>query len=174
MPGYVIHLSVAEEYLKKHADKKENYNDFIEGIIFPDSVKDKSLTHYGIKSSKSNLLRFLKDRDIDNSFNRGYFLHLLTDYLFYNRYVDTMTKDMYNDYDLLNAKLIEKYDVKIPEKVQNQVFYKTEGSLKILSEDLVIKFINEVSQYDIDKIKKDVLENPVKWTTMRELKNTLN
>ena len=23
MPGYVIHLSVAEEYLKKHADKKE-------------------------------------------------------------------------------------------------------------------------------------------------------
>lgn len=77
-----------------------------------------------------------------------------------------MTKDMYNDYDLLNAKLIEKYDVKIPEKVQNQVFYKTEGSLKILSEDLVIKFINEVSQYDIDKVKKDVLENPVKWTTM--------
>ena len=34
MPGYVIHLAVAEEYLKKHGNK-EKYNNFIEGVIFP-------------------------------------------------------------------------------------------------------------------------------------------
>ena len=29
MPGYVIHLAVAEEYLRKHSQKKEKYNQFI-------------------------------------------------------------------------------------------------------------------------------------------------
>ena len=38
MPGYVIHLAVAEEYLKKHKNVKENYDEFIEGVIYPDSV----------------------------------------------------------------------------------------------------------------------------------------
>ena len=170
MPGYVIHLAVAEEYLKKNKKIKENYNDFIEGVIFPDSVKDKSETHYGIKSSKSNICDFLANNKIDNSFNRGYFLHLLTDYLFYNHYIDTMTKDMYNDYDLLNKKLIEKYNVKLPEKVKSQVFYKDKGTLKILSFELVTKIIDEISSLDIDDVAADTKVHPEKWTTMRELK----
>ena len=61
MPGYVIHLAVAEEYLRKQKKVKENYNDFIEGVIYPDSVTDKSLTHYGQKSSLANLYNFLKE-----------------------------------------------------------------------------------------------------------------
>ena len=87
MPGYVIHLAVAEEYLKKHPIPKENYTDFIQGVIFPDSVTDKSLTHYGNGSSESNLYKFLLQNQIIDSFKRGYFLHLLTDYLFYNKYI---------------------------------------------------------------------------------------
>jgi hypothetical protein len=173
MPGYVIHLAVAKEYLKKHENNKEDYNEFIEGVIYPDSVKDKSLTHYGAKSSVSNLYEFLKDKKLDTSFNRGYFLHLLTDYLFYNRYIDTMTNDMYNDYDLLNSFLIKKYNVEVPEKVKNQVFSKDEGELKILSEELVTKFISDVSELDIYEVEKEVMEDPVKWTTMRELKRKL-
>ena len=51
MAGYVIHLAIAEEYLKKHKDVKEDYDEFIKGVIYPDSETDKSLTHYGIKSS---------------------------------------------------------------------------------------------------------------------------
>ena len=74
MPGYVIHLAVAKEYLNKN--KENNENEFLEGIIFPDSVKDKSLTHYGKGSSYSNLYEFLKDKDIDTSFNRVYFLKM--------------------------------------------------------------------------------------------------
>ncbi|MCF0124510.1 MAG: hypothetical protein HUJ68_01930, partial [Clostridia bacterium] len=143
MPGYVIHLSVAQEYLKKHKNKKEDYNSFIEGVLYPDSVSDKSLTHYGVKSSKSNLFEYIKHNKIDTSFYRGYFLHLLTDYMFYNRYIDTMIKDiMYNDYDLLNSMLIEKYKVKIPEKIKDKIFFKEEGDLKILSKQLVIEFID--------------------------------
>ena len=92
MPGYVIHLAIAEMYLKKHKDKKEDYNEFIEGVIYPDSTKIKSETHYGDKSSESNLYEFLKEHELKNSFEKGYFLHLLTDYLFYNRYIDTISE----------------------------------------------------------------------------------
>ena len=56
MAGYVIHLAVGEEYLRIHPGDINDYNEFIEGIIYPDSVTDKSLTHYGEKSSKSNLV----------------------------------------------------------------------------------------------------------------------
>ena len=84
MAGYVVHLAVAEEYLKSHPE--EQYEEFIQGVIFPDSVTPKSITHYGKSSAYTNLGEFLKENDINNSYKRGYFLHLLTDYLFYNYY----------------------------------------------------------------------------------------
>lgn len=166
MPGYVIHIAVAQEYLKKHKNN-ENKEEFIKGTIYPDSVKDKSLTHYGPKSSKVVLKDFLKENKIDTSFNRGYFLHLLTDYLFYNKYLDFFSKDIYNDYDLLNQLLIEKYDVKIPEEVKNSVFFKEEGETKVLHKEIAEKVIEEVSEMDLDEIEKEIRENPndKKWNT---------
>lgn len=169
MPGYVIHLAVAEEYLKKHKDKKEDYNEFINGVIFPDSIKDKLLTHYGEKSSVSNLYEFLKANKLENSFKKGYFLHLLTDYLFYNKYIDRMSKDMYNDYDILNKILIEKYDVRLPESVKDTVCFK-DGELVILTLELITKMIDDISNMDLEIIEEEVYKDPKKWTTMRELK----
>ena len=168
MPGYVIHLAVAEEYLKKHK-KNEQYEAFIEGVVFPDGTIDKSKTHFGKGSSNSNLYEFLEKYNINDSFNRGYFLHLLTDYLFYNRYIDTFSKDMYNDYDILNAYLIEKYNVKLPEKAKEKVFFK-EGKLKFLSKELTEKIIDEISNLDIDEVARDVIQNKEKWTRFRKLK----
>lgn len=170
MPGYVIHLSVAEQYLKKHPNKKENYEEFIEGVIFPDSCEDKEKTHYGKGSSRTNLYKFLQENEISTSFKRGYFLHLLTDYLFYNRYIDTFSKDIYNDYDILNRMLINKYDVKVPKKVEKYVLFKESSELKILNKELVELFINEISELDLDDVKKQVEKNPERWTKIRELK----
>ena len=170
MPGYVIHLSVAEEYLRKQTKVKENYDEFIEGVIYPDSVTDKSLTHYGKSSSYSNLYNFLKERELKNSFNRGYFLHLLTDYLFYNKYIDFFSKDIYNDYDILNRQLIDKYNVTLPEKIKKYVFFKENLELKILSLPLVEKIITDISSMQLDDIAKQVQNNPEKWTTFRPLK----
>ena len=170
MPGYVIHLSVAEEYLRKQTKIKENYDEFIEGVIYPDSVNDKSLTHYGKSSSYSNLYNFLKERELKNSFNRGYFLHLLTDYLFYNKYIDFFSKDIYNDYDILNRQLIDKYNVTLPEKIKKYVFFKENLELKILSLPLVEKIITDISSMQLDDIAKQVQNNPEKWTTFRPLK----
>lgn len=170
MAGYVIHLAVAEEYLKK-TNVKENYDEFIEGVIAPDDVIDKSKTHYGETSSLVKLDEFLKDKKLDTSFYRGYFLHLVTDYIFYNKIFDTYSKDIYNDYDILNAILIEKYNVKLPKKIRNRVFFK-EGKLKILSLEKVEKCILMSSYMEIDEIEKEI-KNPEysdKWLEIRELK----
>lgn len=169
MPGYVIHLAIAEMYLKKHNDKKEDYNEFIEGVIYPDSTKIKSETHYGDKSSESNLYEFLKEHELKNSFEKGYFLHLLTDYLFYNRYIDIISEKIYNDYDVLNDLLIEKYKVVLPEKVKNQVFSKN-GELYILSMEILDRLIDDISNMDLDKVSEEVKKDPLEWTRMRKLK----
>ena len=158
MAGYVIHLAIAEEYLKKHKDVKEDYDEFIKGVIYPDSVTDKSLTHYGIKSSKVILKDFLQDNEINNSYMRGYFLHLITDYLFYNKYLEKFSKDIYNDYDILNKRLIEKYNVVLPENIQNNVFYE-DGETKILTMELAIKIIDEISDLNLNAVEKEIREN---------------
>lgn len=163
MPGYVIHIATAKEYLKKH-NLVENEEEFIKGVIFPDSTSDKSKTHYGQSSGHSNIGRFLESNKIDNSFNRGYFLHLITDYLFYNYYLDRFSKDIYNDYDIINSKLIEKYNILLPLEVKDKVFFK-QGVTKILSFDLACKVIDEISNLDIDKIAKESSEE--KWNTYK-------
>ena len=165
MAGYVIHLAIAEEYLRKHKDIKEDYEEFIKGVIYPDSVTDKSLTHYGIKSSKVILKDFLQDNEINNSYMRGYFLHLITDYLFYNKYLEKFSKDIYNDYDILNKRLIEKYNVVLPENIQNNVFYE-EGETKILTMELAIKIIDEISDLNLNAVEKEIRENSndEKWS----------
>lgn len=165
MAGYVIHLAIAEEYLRKHKDTKEDYEEFIKGVIYPDSVTDKSLTHYGIKSSKVILKDFLQDNEINNSYMRGYFLHLITDYLFYNKYLEKFSKDIYNDYDILNKRLIEKYNVVLPVNIQNNVFYK-EGETKILTMELAIKIIDEISDLNLNAVEKEIRENSndEKWS----------
>ena len=165
MAGYVIHLAIAEEYLRKHKDIKEDYEEFIKGVIYPDSVTDKSLTHYGIKSSKVILKDFLQDNEINNSYMRGYFLHLITDYLFYNKYLEKFSKDIYNDYDILNKRLIEKYNVVLPENIQNNVFYE-DGETKILTLELAIKIIDEISDLNLNAVEKEIRENSndEKWS----------
>lgn len=96
---------------------------------------------------------------IDNSFNRGYFLHLITDYLFYNRYLEFFSKDTYNDYDITNGPLIKKYNVNLPESIKNKCFFK-EGETKVFSLNLAEKVIDEVSDLDIDLIEKEIKDNP--------------
>lgn len=170
MAGYVIHLAVGEEYLRIHPGDINDYNKFIEGIIYPDSITDKSLTHYGPKSSQVNLKKFLNDRDIDDDFNKGYFVHLVTDYLFYNKFLDTFSKKyIYNDYDILNKQLEERFNVKIPLKVKENVYY-TSGTTKILNLNDTIEFIKNTAKYNLEDIKKAVLEGDKNWLEIRPLK----
>ncbi len=170
MAGYVIHLAVAEEYIRKHPNEINSYEDFIEGVIYPDSVTDKSVTHYGPTSSQVNLKNFFADKDMNTDFNKGYCIHLVTDYLFYNKFLTVFSSNyIYNDYDILNKELESKFKVKIPLKVRNKVFYST-GETKILNLKDTIKFIEETSSNNINDIKKAVLNKDKNWLEIRPLK----
>ena len=59
MPGFVIHIAIGEEYLRKH---NLNYSkEFIKGTVAPDFTDDKSKTHYGKSPRYTNLKKFLEN-----------------------------------------------------------------------------------------------------------------
>ena len=168
MPGYVIHIAIATQYIKKHNNIK-NEEEFIKGTIYPDSVSEKKLTHYGKSPAYTYLKGFLDNNNIDTDFNKGHFLHLIADYLFYNKYLNKLEKpQIYDDYDYLNRYLINKYDIKIPEEIKDKVFFK-DGEPKLLSKELVEQIIEEVSEIDFEKIIEEISNNTEKCNTYKKL-----
>ena len=168
MPSFVIHIAVANEYFKKH-NMKEEKEEFIKGTIKPDFTDNKLITHYEERLGNVNLKEFLETNEIKSSFDRGYFLHLVTDYLFYNHYLDKYLKhDMYNDYYILNKDIVEKYNVLPREEIKKYMTYK-EGKTKVLSLELICKVIDEVSSLDLDEVAREVKNNNEKWKYFKNL-----
>ena len=169
MAGYVLHLAIGEEFIRLHPNEVKDYDAFIEGIIAPDGVADKSLTHYGPRSSMVNLKSFFEERDIKKDFDKGYFLHLVTDYLFYNKFLEKFSKKgIHEEYDVINAELENEFKVKIPKKIKDRVFYK-EGKTEILDLQNIIKFIKDVAKYDLEGIKTAVINGDENWLKIRPL-----
>ena len=96
----------------------------------------------------------------------GYFLHLIVDYLFYNKYFTNFDTRLYNDYDIINKKLIEKYKITIPDEIKADVKFK-EGTIEILDIDKLEKMISEISKKKISEYKKEAKQNGI-VTTNRE------
>lgn len=165
MAGYVIHLIIADEYLKKNEDKIKNKEEFIKGVIYPDSVKIKGETHYSpYYSSDVNLYDFVKANfdKLDDDFYKGYFLHLLTDFLFYKKHfvlpkAGIATEIIHNDYDILNNELLDKYKIDIPEELQ-KFCHKKEGTLVYVKREHIYECIDDCSSYDLDELAKEILE----------------
>ena len=111
MPGYVIHLAIAKEYIKKH--KIEDRIEFLKGSIAPDGNQNKVESHYSIHgtSSGSNLYLYLQKNKLDNDYNKGYFLHLLADFLFYNKYFRFIEEDRL-DINEIHTTIIQSISVK--------------------------------------------------------------
>lgn len=155
MPGYVIHLAVAKKHIE--LNNIQNKEEFIRGIIAPDLLKQAGIdSHYGI-SSNPNLRKFLENHKMKSDYNKGYFLHLVTDYMFYNKFLDKWSPEIYEDYDILNKVLIEKYNVKVPNEVQKYVEFQ-DKPLTILNLDDIISFIETVGKIPINQMYKDVGE----------------
>ncbi len=167
MPGYVIHLAIAQEYLKKH-NKAYNIN-FIYGNIDPDLTEDKSKTHYGKSPSYVDLGKFLSENELDTEYNQGFFLHLVSDYLFYNKYLEILEKpQIYFDYDYTNKSIIDKYKVILPEKIKNKIFFK-KGIPKNFTFKFACKIIDEISNLDLNQIKQEIDEKNIKWYKYKKL-----
>ena len=120
-----------------------------------------------------NLKSFFEERDIKKDFDKGYFLHLVTDYLFYNKFLEKFSKKgIHEEYDVINAELENEFKVKIPKKIKDRVFYK-EGKTEILDLQNIIKFIKDVAKYDLEEIKTAVIngdENRLKIRPLDEIR----
>lgn len=173
-----IHLAIAKTYLNKH--KNLNYEKFIAGTLFPDADKDNDKTHYTNKNrgsdnvshvrSKVNLYAFLNEHNNLDDFELGWFLHLVTDYLFFEEcfteeyllsvsYED-FCKDLYFAYNHLNLYLSEKYHIIESDYKEYPSEYYPGSPYEncILPKEMIDSFINKVASIDltkyIEKIKK--------------------
>ncbi len=176
MPGYIIHIAVAKEYIKKHKLEIKNEKNFIKGAIDPDlivKIKNnvtKNQTHYGIWGNGNieiNFEKFLSDKKVDlkEDYWKGYLLHLLTDYCFYHIYFKQETEEVRNssnvyqfheDYDCLNKDLIDKYKITPMQEIKNDMNF-IEKEPKYLKKEKIINFIEKISNIELEKNLKEIL-----------------
>lgn len=168
MASYGIHFAIVEEYLKLH---QENRAEFIKGTIDVDLAIDKIKSHYTGITNHDNLIEFLnqkvvlanyvKENEINTSYDRGYFLHLLTDYYFYTTFFDKewlqsinyseFKQILYNEYPVLNPLLKSTYKIQYPEIIEKYDF-QLNGENKILTEEKIKDFINKMSLLNIKEL----------------------
>lgn len=183
MPGIHIHLAIAKEYLKHHPEIK-NKEAFYEGSIAPDFAEDKKKSHYTKETSNEDLINYLNNKvhifpflqttNVKTDYNKGLFLHLITDKLFFTKFLDQnylksvtyseYINDLYYSYECTNPVIInhyqlpmEKYEQRIEENINKMK--KVRGIVEkqknnILEVDKLIKFINEMSLIDLDKYQQ--------------------
>lgn len=171
MPGFAIHIAVAKQYIKKHSSQIKDEEEFIKGTIAPDLNQDmtqistnKNETHYEEgKTNKVSISNFLKDPkvNIEQDYWKGYLIHLITDDYFYHKYFKKETREIvekkdsfYYDYDCLNEKILEYYQIEPLEMIKKYINI-LQANPKYLELDRIISFIEEISNIDIeDQIKE--------------------
>ncbi len=173
MASSAMHLAIVKKYLEKNKDKNFDYKKVMAGTLYPDATNDKDKTHYTMVNrgdnnvthlaSKVDLYAFLKEHEVLDSFELGWFIHLIADYLFFSEcfteeYLLSHTyeqfrSDLYFAYDCLGKYLSEKYELTI-EDYESYTSEYYEGSYyqeSIFSKDLIDSFIERVSSVNIEE-----------------------
>lgn len=184
MPSYCIHLAVGNLYAQKN--KIQDKKSFDEGVIAPDFAKDKEASHYSAPRDKKNLLdflhkkvqldKYLEKNQLDSDFKKGEFLHLVTDFVYFNqffsdeeiiKYGDEFLDYMYYSYDVIKAPVEEKYGVEYPgniaevmraidEKRRLLGFDKGVTKANILPQDKLDRFIEFCANIDLESVAEKV------------------
>lgn len=171
-----IHLAIAKKYLESH--KELNYEKVIAGTLYPDAEKNNDKSHYTNMNrnddnishvrNKVNLYSFLKEHENLDNFELGWFLHLITDYLFFkecfteeyllNNSYEDFCKDLYFAYEHLNLYLSEKYNIieKDYKDYPSEYYPGKPYEDCILPKKMIDNFINRVSTIDLDKYIKKI------------------
>ena len=186
MAGFNIHLAIGKSYIDNYPIN--NINSFYNGIVAPDLSSNKVISHYTSCTDKSNLEYYLSKRvelydylinnTINSDYDKGVFIHLLTDYLFYNylfnkKYIrnidiNIFNNDLYHSYDNTDKYLEIKYNLKelniyaelnnYKNSAKKKKNTKYENGKDILPLDKLEKFIYDTSHIDIEKYKNKILE----------------
>lgn len=176
MASATIHLAIAKKYLENHQNL--NAEKVITGTLYPDATKNKDQAHYTNPNrgkdnlshlqGKVNLYAFLSEHKTLDDFKLGWFLHLVTDYLFFkecftieylqNHSYEEFCKDLYYAYNHLNLYLTQKYHI----TKEDYKAYPTEYYPGVpyenctLSKEMIDAFINKVSKIDLDEYIKKI------------------
>ena len=189
MASLMIHQIVGEEYCKRHNVQSEYM--FLNGNLIPDLVKDKKPTHFSARcrnrtytesiENKVDLQAFCEHVDIGSSFNKGLFLHLITDQVFFYKYLLNNPKYrevefenqlyiqemLYRDYHRNNLYLMKKYPHTILSLLPD--FAKTTrddiDNMEILSHEAIDEIIDMCASIDLEQayanivqLTKDIIE----------------
>lgn len=188
MPSFHIHLAVGKRYIDKN--KMTDIDSFYKGIVAPDLVSDKKASHYTGERTDKTLRTYLKSKVvlkdyiqnniINNEYEKGIFIHLITDYLFFNNFFpkdyidnvsyDNFVNDLYYSYDLINGYLLEKYQIDtsyIDDIIESNIADSKKSknisgkipATNILPLGEVDKFIEGVSNINLEECKNKILSN---------------
>lgn len=175
MASLMIHQVVGEEYCKRHNVASEYM--FLNGNLIPDLVKDKKPTHFSARcrnrtytesiENKVNLQAFCEEMDIESSFNKGFFLHLITDQLFFYKYLLSNPKYreieyenqlyiqeiLYRDYHRNNKYLMQKHPGTVLSLLPDyaKVTRDDVDAMEILSNEAIDELIDMCASVDLEK-----------------------
>ena len=170
MPGIVIHIACAKEYIRKHKNEIKNIDRFIKGTIEPDIASKKEgsskrITHYENQGNDDiDLFKFVHDPkvNINDDFFKGYFFHLIVDDWFYNIFFadennrrEKNNDTFYNDCDYLNNWLISQYQIDVIEDIKES-FKKGKKKSIYLDINKMKYFIEIVSNISLKKAIENI------------------
>ncbi len=185
MASFSIHLAIAKRYIEKQKSIK-NIDEFYNGVIDVDLAKDKVKSHYGIEEgdnvikdlkNKVLLYEYLKINNINTDYQKGIFLHLITDYLFFNNFLDkkylqevsdyNFARDLYYSYIMTNEYIDKKYKIDYSKNIKKiktnknlkEIDIYNEHSKNILSLEKLDSFIENISNIDLDKYRTKIIQN---------------
>ena len=189
MASLMIHQIVGEEYCKRNKVDSEYL--FLNGNLMPDLTEDKKSTHFSVRCrnrtytesimNKVNLQAFCEQVDIDSSFYKGVFLHLITDQVFFYKYLLNNSKYreiefedqlyiqsiIYRDYHRNNLYLMKKYPDTILSMLPDfaKVTREDVDCMEILSHKDIDEIIELCAAVDLDRaydtirtMSQDILE----------------
>lgn len=185
MASFNIHLAIAKRYIDKNniSDKEAFYN----GSVDPDLAINDNISHYTDTNRNKELLipylqkktilpDYLRENKIDSDYNKGFFLHLVTDYLFFNEFFDNdylsnikyddFVRDLYYSYDFTNEYLENKYNLDLKQfndkiNVSLDKSINASNSKNILDFNKLDTFIEKVSDIDLIGYKDKLLTNGI-------------
>ena len=172
MASAPIHLAIA----KKVAERYPHYDErqLLAGTLYPDTIENKNKSHYADLTKrdkdlvsqlagKVNLYAFLLEHKSLTSFEFGWFLHLVTDYLFFDEcftetYLlthdfESFRKDLYFAYDCLCNYLITKYNITMDDYTDylSEFYPGIDYQDCIFAKEIIDNFITRVSSIDYNK-----------------------
>lgn len=153
----------------------------ISGTLYPDASENNDISHYTDKNrgndngshvrGKVNLYSFLEEHENIDDFKLSWFIHLVTDYLFFEecftseylleKSYENFCKDLYFAYKCLNLYLSKKYHITKQDykNYPSEYFLGIPYQKCILSINMIDNFIARVSSINFENYIIKIKEN---------------